>query len=147
MKINVVLGTSAVGLAVATLLAERGEAVRLITRRGTGPDHPMIERIAADATDAERLSAIADGAAVLYNCASPAYDRWPIDWPPLNAAILTAAERSRAVLASYSNLYGYGPGAGVMSEETPLPRRTLSCAFARRCGATRLRSMKAGASV
>ncbi len=120
VKVNVVLGASAVGLAVATLLAERGETVRLVTRSGAGPAHPMIERIAADATNADRLSEIAESAAVFYNCASPAYDRWPSDWPPLNAAILTAVERSGAVLASYSNLYGYGPGSGVMTETTPL---------------------------
>lgn len=120
MKINVVLGTSAVGLAVANLLAEQGEHVRLVSRSGAGPDHPLIERIAADATQAERLSAIAEGTAVLYNCASPPYDRWPRDWPLLNASILVAAERSGAVLAVYSNLYGYGPGSGVMSESTPL---------------------------
>lgn len=120
MKTNVVLGASAVGLAVATLLADRGETVRLVTRSGGGPVHSMIERLAADATNADRLSEIAKDAAVLYNCASPAYDRWPIDWPPLNAAILTAVERSGAVLASYSNLYGYGPGSGVMTEATPL---------------------------
>lgn len=120
MNANVVLGASAVGLAVASLLAERGEPVKLVTRSGAGPVHPKIERIAADATNADQLSAIAEGARILYNCASPAYDRWPSDWPPLNAAILTAVERSGAVLASYSNLYGYGPGAGVMSETTRL---------------------------
>lgn len=120
MNANVVLGASAVGIAVASLLAERGEPVRLVTRSGTGPVHPKIERIAADATQADRLSAIAEGARILYNCVSPAYDRWPSAWPPLNATILTAVERSGAVLASYSNLYGYGPGAGVMSETTKL---------------------------
>lgn len=120
MQHNLVLGASAVGVAVATLLAERGDPVRLVTRTGTGPVHPLIERISADATDADRLTALTKGTGAFYNCASPAYHRWPIEWPPLNAAILTAVERSGSVLASYSNLYGYGPNSGVMSETTPL---------------------------
>lgn len=33
---------------------------------------------------------------------------------------MTAAERTGAVLASYSMLYGYGPVQGAMSEDTPL---------------------------
>ena len=120
MKTNVIVGASAVGSAVASLLAERGENVRLVTRRGGGPTHPLIERIAANAADADRLSTIAEGAAALFNCANPAYDRWLIDWPPISAAMLKAAERSGAVLATHATLYPYGPGSGVMSEATPL---------------------------
>ena len=46
---------------------------------------------------------------MIYSCAGPAYPRWVTDWPPLATALLTAAERSGAVLATASNLYGYGP--------------------------------------
>lgn len=123
MQHNLVLGASAVGIAVATLLAERGAPVRLVTRTGAGPDHPLIRRIGADASDADQLTNLTEGACAFYNCASPAYHRWPQEWPPLNAAILAAVERTGAVLASYSNLYGYGPKCGVMSETTPLAAR------------------------
>src|SRR6478735_851436 len=108
MSLHVIVGAGPVGTATARLLAERGELVRVVTRRGTGPEHAAIERIAADATDAARLSALAAGAVALYNCANPLYHRWLTDWPPLAAALLTAAERSGAVLAVASNLYGYG---------------------------------------
>jgi nucleoside-diphosphate-sugar epimerase len=102
------------------LLAERGEQVRVISRRGGGPDHPAIERVAADATDAGRLSALAENAVALYNCANPLYHQWLTDWPPLASAFLAAAERSGAVLTVTSNLYGYGPVAGPITETTPL---------------------------
>ena len=92
MKTNVIIGASAVGSAVASLLAARGENVRLVTRRGGGPTHPLIERIAANAADADRLSTIAEGAAALFNCANPAYDRWLIDWPPISAALLKGSD-------------------------------------------------------
>ncbi|MCM0676073.1 NAD-dependent epimerase/dehydratase family protein [Micromonospora phytophila] len=120
MALHVIVGAGPVGTATALLLADRGERVRLVTRGGGGPEHPAIERVAADATDADRLIALTTGAAVLYNCANPAYHRWTTDWPPLAAALLTAAESTGAVLATVGNLYGYGPVDGPMSEATPL---------------------------
>ena len=120
MSEHVIVGAGAVGSATALLLAGRGEQVRVISRRGTGPQHAAIERVAADATDAERLTALATGAAALYNCANPLYHQWFTDWPPLASALLTAAERSGAVLATMSNLYGYGPVDGPITQKTPL---------------------------
>lgn len=120
MSLHVIVGAGPVGTATALLLAERGEQVRVLTRSGGGPQHPAIERVATDATDADRLASQAKGAAVLYNCASPLYHRWLTDWPPLAAALLTAAERSGAVLATASNLYGYGPVDGPITAATPL---------------------------
>lgn len=120
MPLHVIVGAGAVGSAVATQLAERGETVRLVTRSGSGPDHPAIERVAADATDTDRLTTLTRDATALYNCASPAYHRWLTDWPPLHAALLTAAEQTGAVLATTSNLYGYGPVSAPITAETPL---------------------------
>ena len=120
MSEHVIVGAGAVGSAAALLLAERGEHVRMVSRRGSGPEHPAIELVAADATDAERLTELATGAAALYNCASPLYHQWFTDWPPLARAFLAAAERSGAVLASMSNLYGYGPVDGPITHKTPL---------------------------
>jgi nucleoside-diphosphate-sugar epimerase len=120
MSEHVIVGAGAVGSAAALLLAEQGEHVRIVSRHGSGPEHPSIERVAADATDAERLTGLAAGAAALYNCANPQYHQWLTDWPPLAAALLTAAERSGAVLASMSNLYGYGPVDGPITQKTTL---------------------------
>ena len=120
MALHVIVGAGAVGTATANLLAERGEQVRIVTRHGSGPEHPAIERVAADATDTGRLTALTTGAAALYNCASPQYHRWFTDWPPLDHALLAAAERTGAVLATVSNLYGYGPGQERITESTPL---------------------------
>lgn len=120
MALHVIVGAGPVGTATAKVLAERGERVRVVTRSGSGPEHAAIERVATDATDADRLSALAEGAVALYNCASPAYHQWFTDWPPLAAALLTAAERSGAVLTVANNLYGYGPVTGPIGPDTPL---------------------------
>lgn len=79
MSLKVIAG--ATGVPAALLLAEAGEQVRLVSRPGSGPDHPNIELVRADATDTALLAEVARGAATLYNCAMPPYDQWPALWP------------------------------------------------------------------
>jgi nucleoside-diphosphate-sugar epimerase len=120
VSLHVIVGAGPVGAATAMLLAGRGEQVRILSRHGSGPEHPAIERIPADAADADRLSTLTAGAAVLYNCANPPYHRWLSDWPPLASALLAASERTEALLATASNLYGYGPVDAPITAATPL---------------------------
>ncbi len=117
---HVVVGAGAVGTAVAGLLAEAGHAVRVVTRSGSGPRRPEVERVAADAADAGRLAELTAGATAVYNCVNPPYHRWATDWPPVATALLAAAEASGAVLATVSNLYVYGPVDAPMTEQTPM---------------------------
>jgi len=124
MDMQLVIGAGAIGTATAQLLADRGERVRLVTRSGGGPSHPAIERVAADASDADALSDLAEGVAVIYSCAGPAYPRWVTDWPPLAAALLPAAETSGALLVTTGNLDGYGAVDGPMTEDLPLRPNT-----------------------
>jgi nucleoside-diphosphate-sugar epimerase len=118
MARHVVVGAGPVGSAVARQLLARSEQVTVVTRSGSGIDGT--ERIAADAGDAQRLSELAVGATAIYNCVNPPYHRWSKEWPPVAAALLAAAESSGAVLATTSNLYGYGPVERPMTEDTPL---------------------------
>ncbi len=120
MAQHVIVGAGTIGSALALRLAASGRTVRMVTRSGSGPVHEAVERVAADASDADRLAGLSRGATALYNCANPPYHRWAADWPPLSRALLTAAERSGAVLVTTANLYGYGPVTGPMAEDTPL---------------------------
>jgi nucleoside-diphosphate-sugar epimerase len=120
MSLHVVVGAGPVGSAIACLLADRGHQVRLVTRSGSGPEHPGIDRQQADATNSEALARLTSGASVLYHCAQPAYHRWPTEFPPLSAAILRTAEMTGAVLISAGNLYGYGLVAGPITEDLPV---------------------------
>ena len=120
MSRHLVVGSGPIGTATALLLADRGDEVVIVTRSGSGPTHPAITRTAADASSATGMADLATGAVAIYNCANPAYNRWPTDWPPIAHALLTAAERSGAVLVTVSNLYGYGPVSGPMTEDLPL---------------------------
>jgi nucleoside-diphosphate-sugar epimerase len=118
---HVVVGSGPIGSNVARLLAEQGERVRIVTRSGGGPEHALIERVAADASDARRLTELTQGAEVLYNCANPKYTEWADKWFPMNDAMIAAAKASGAVYAITGNLYGYGPQpGGRMTEDSPL---------------------------
>ncbi|SUA78069.1 Uncharacterised protein [Nocardia otitidiscaviarum] len=120
MSLHVVAGAGSTGSRTALLLAEAGEQVRLVSRRGLGPDHPLIDKVVADTTDADGLTALTAGAQTLINTTWPAYDRWPTDFPPIAAGVLAAAERTGANYVSLSNTYGYGRVDGPMTEELPM---------------------------
>ncbi len=127
MAHRLVVGAGPIGSALIRRLAADGDSVTVVTRSGRGPDLPQVTRVAADATDAERLTALATGATTIFNCANPGdYTRWEAEWPPLAAALLVAAERSEATLVTLGNLYGYGP------VDVPISRRCPSAGRARR---------------
>ncbi|KRC63380.1 epimerase [Aeromicrobium sp. Root236] len=117
---HLVVGAGPVGRHVAQLLADRGADVTVATRSGTDTGIDGVTHLKLDASDADALSAAAEGVSVLYNCANPAdYTTWQKFWPPLAAAFLVAAERSGAVYAITGNLYPYGPVGQPMTEDLP----------------------------
>ncbi|MFE7743625.1 NAD-dependent epimerase [Nocardia sp. NPDC057455] len=120
MQKHVVVGRGATASVTATLLAESGDRVRVVSRSGAGPDHPNIERIALDALDTAALTAVAEGAETLFNMAMPAYHTWPQTIPPLFGSIRSVAERTGANYVMLGNLYGYGPLDGPVTEQSPL---------------------------
>ncbi len=122
MAEHVILGAGSIGTNVARLLTERGESVLMVTRSGSGPEHPLIERVAADASDAAQLTDLSRGAKVIYHAANPpSYTMWERMLPSLQTAAIAAAKANDAVLALTASLYVYGkqPG-GRMNEHTPM---------------------------
>ncbi|WP_263120488.1 NAD-dependent epimerase/dehydratase family protein [Cellulomonas sp. RIT-PI-Y] len=121
MAHRLVVGAGPIGSALVRRLVAAGDTVTVVTRSGRGPDLPGVTRVAANAADPARLTELATGAATVFNCANPGdYTRWEAEWPPLAAALLTAAERSGAVLVTLGNLYGYGPVDVPISRDLPL---------------------------
>lgn len=117
---HVIIGAGPVGTETARLLIAEGHQVISVTRSGRGPEVDGVERVAADAGDADRLIKIAAGADALYNCANPThYGNWEKVWPPLWASMLRAAEETGALFVITSSLYAYGPVSGPMFEGLP----------------------------
>ena len=118
---HVVVGAGGVGTALAQQLAEAGKKVMVITRSGRGPKHSLITNVRADASSVSALLAAAPESAAIYNCVNPPhYNKWAAEWPPLASAFLSYAEKTGAVLVTCSNLYGYGPTSGPLTEDLPL---------------------------
>lgn len=124
---HVIVGAGAVGQGVARELAAAGHEVTLVSRSGRAPAVGGVRAAAFDATDATALTAVAQHAAALYNCANPPhYHRWAEEWPPLAAALLEAATRSGAGLVTMGNLYGYGPVDGPITPDLPLAATSVN---------------------
>jgi nucleoside-diphosphate-sugar epimerase len=119
MALHVIVGKGPVGTTTAELLASQGHQVRVLSRSG-GRSTDAIEHRQVDAVDAAAVAAAAPGAAAIYNAVNPQYHRWVTDWPPVATALLTAAERTGAVLVTMGNLYGYGRPTGPMTPDSPL---------------------------
>jgi nucleoside-diphosphate-sugar epimerase len=113
MTTHLVLGTGAVGAALAHHLAAQGHAVRAVNRSGTrGTLDPAIPLSKANLNDpADAASALA-GADIVYQVTQPAYTRWEAEFPALQRTILTAAEQAGASVVLADNLYGYGTPQG-----------------------------------
>ena len=109
-SLHVVLGAGPAGRATAVHLQDQGFRVILASRSGTGPAIEGVERAKVDATDANALTALAEGAEVIYNCINPgSYTEWASQWPPIHQLLMQVAQTTDAVLVTLSNLYMYGP--------------------------------------
>lgn len=117
-----VLGAGPVGATVALQLAERGDHVRLLTRSGSGPEHPLIERRRADASDPAALEAPLAGVSAVFACvhgSKYAAATWRAELPAIEQAVLGVAGRHGTVVVFPESLYSYGPVDGPIHEDLP----------------------------
>jgi nucleoside-diphosphate-sugar epimerase len=125
-RLHVVFGTGQVGSTLAAHLAGLGIAVRAVSRHRPAELAGGTDWRAADVTEPEAAADAAKGASVVYQCVNAPYTQWPERFPPLQRGVLTAAERTGALLVVLENLYGYGPAGGrPMTEDLPLAATTV----------------------
>lgn len=117
--IHLVLGSGSVGSKLASRLAQNGKRVLVLSRTGVDAGAENITYVRADASSLPNLLSSAPEASFVYNCVNPPYDKWDSLWPPLNEAVTQYAMKSGAVLVTCSNLYGYGPHDGILTEDLP----------------------------
>jgi nucleoside-diphosphate-sugar epimerase len=85
---------------------------------------PSASSRTADISDPAQAAAAVAGAQVVFQCTSPAYHQWPAQFPALQASVVDAAAAAGALLVVAENLYGYGPGTGLLTEDRPLTATT-----------------------
>lgn len=122
MSVHVVTGAGPVGSTVALQLADAGEQVRLLTRSGSGPDHPLVERRRVDVSRPDHLDEAFAGAVAVHHCIHGSrYDArtWRAELPLAERVVLEAAGRAGAVVVFPESLYSYGPVDGPITEDLP----------------------------
>ena len=122
MSVHVVTGAGPVGSTVALQLAEAGEQVRLLTRSGSGPEHPLVERRRVDVSRPDHLDEAFAGAVAVHHCIHGSrYDArtWRAELPLAERVVLEAAGRAGAVVVFPESLYAYGPVDGPITEDLP----------------------------
>jgi nucleoside-diphosphate-sugar epimerase len=125
-QLHVIFGAGQVGRTLAAELAERGLAVRVVSRTEPHQLATGVEWRSADASDPAAATAAAAGAAVVYQCLNAPYKDWANSFPPLQRGVMAAAEATGALMVSLENLYGYGDTHGVpMTEDLPLTATTV----------------------
>lgn len=120
-QVHVVNGAGPVGRTIAERLAEQGEQVRVLTRSGSGPEHPLVERRQVDVSDPAALRAGLSDAAAVYHCIhASAYTAkaWRAELPAAEQTVLAAAGNVGAVVVFPESLYAYGPVSAPMTEDT-----------------------------
>ena len=122
----VVTGAGPVGWTVAEQLAAAGHRVRVLTRSGSGPDHPRIEKKAVDVSDAAQLDGLFHGAKAVFHCihgSKYSARTWAEELPRAEQTVLAAAAAAGAVVVFPESLYSYSEPDRPMTEEGPREAR------------------------
>ncbi|WP_426988622.1 NAD-dependent epimerase/dehydratase family protein [Pseudarthrobacter sp. Y6] len=120
--VYVVTGAGPVGWTVAEQLAEQGKNVRILTRSGSGPEYPRVERVRADVQDAAQLRDAFAGATAVFHCihgSSYTVDAWQAELPAAEQMVLAAAGEAGAVVVFPESLYSYSEPHRAMTEAGP----------------------------
>lgn len=120
MGIHVVVGANgATGTVLCRELLAAGHTVRAVSRSGRGAPSG-VDEIAADATDAVRITEICAGATSLYHCALPPMGSWLPTYVDLTRSLITAAGNVGARLVYADDTWMYGKVNGPMREDSPV---------------------------
>lgn len=123
-ELHVIFGTGPLGMAVMRELVSRGLSVRLVNSSGRASAPEGVEVVKGNAYSVESTTSLAEGAAVVYQCAQPPYHEWPQKFPALQAAILEGAAANKAKLVIGENLYMYGEVSDRIHEGLPYNAQT-----------------------
>ena len=116
-KVHVVFGTGTIGRALIEELRSRGLPARSIDRTRSAGLPEDVDQMAGDASDPAFAAAAAEGAAAVYQCMNPPYNKWGELFPPLQRAVVAAAKAAGARFVSFENVYMYGDTKGALITE------------------------------
>src|SRR5689334_6492720 len=125
-ELHVILGTGAVGKAIANELVRLGKTIRMVNRSGKASGLPAsVEVVKGDVYNAANVAELTKGATTVYQCAQPQYHEWAEKFPSLQAAVLEGVAANGTKLVVMENLYMYGdPDGRPITENMPYDAHT-----------------------
>jgi nucleoside-diphosphate-sugar epimerase len=118
-KVEVVIGTGPLGLAVVRELLAKDKKVRVVNRSGKADVPANVEIKAGDIVNSESAQEACRSAGSIYLCAKPPYTEWTDKFEPIMDGAIEAAAGTKAKLIYGDNLYAYGPFTGAVTEDFP----------------------------
>jgi nucleoside-diphosphate-sugar epimerase len=121
-RLYVVTGAGPVGWTVTEQLADAGHRVRILTRSGSGPAHPLVEKMSIDVSDPAGLGAAFHGAAAVFHCihgSRYSAETWSRELPAAEQSVLAAAGAAGAAVVFPESLYSYSAPERPMVEDGP----------------------------
>jgi len=118
----VVTGAGPVGYTIAEQLAQQGHRVRVLTRSGSGPEHPLVELRRVDASNPQQLNKAVAGAVAIFHCIHGSAYRasaWAAELPQAEQVVMDAAAAAGAVVVFPESLYSYSEPDRAMTEAGP----------------------------
>jgi len=119
LKVDVVIGTGPLGLAIVRELLAQGKKVRVVNRSGKADVPANVEVKAGDIGNPEFAGEACRSAVSIYLCAKPPYTEWVDKFGPIMDGAIEAAAATGATLIYGDNLYAYGPFTGAVTEDFP----------------------------
>jgi nucleoside-diphosphate-sugar epimerase len=123
---HVVLGTGAIGRAVAEELVRRGERVRMVNQSGKMEEIPDgVELVTTNLYYPDLVRLVTKDAKVVYQASQPNYNQWVNKYPLLQTSIIEGLTGSNTKLVLVENVYMYGdPQGKPLAEDTPYRAHT-----------------------
>ncbi|MFK0731350.1 MAG: NAD-dependent epimerase/dehydratase family protein [Gloeotrichia echinulata GP01] len=118
-ELHIVFGTGPLGTAVLKELHSQGKRVISVNRKGFADVPNGVEVVKGDATDANNVRLICQGATAVYNCANPPYTEWALKFPPIMNGIIDGIAGTETKIVFADNLYMYGSVSGKIVENLP----------------------------
>lgn len=123
----VITGAGPIGSTLARHYADEDIGVRVLTRSGSGPEHPLIERRRVDVNDRVALAEAAGQASVIHHCIhASAYDAeaWEAELPGAERTMLDVAAETGATVVFPESLYAFDLNRQPVRETTPIVATT-----------------------
>ena len=118
-KIDVVIGSGPLGLAVVRELLAKGKRVRVVNKSGRTDIPGNVEAKGGDIGDLEFAREVCRSAQTIYLCAKPPYTEMADKFQPIMDGAIEAATATEANLIYADSLFAYGPFSGPLTEDFP----------------------------